>query len=86
MPANVLKPLNQEITLSATANTVSSGGIVRLVETGGTAASLITVKDLGGNTIGSITIAKGGELYLRKSRTDTLTSSAGTVVAVSIAG
>lgn len=81
--SNVLKLLAAEQALS-TANTVSNGRVIRIHETG-TAKALITHKDSGGNTIGTITIPTGGQLILRKEMTDTLEANTATVVAVSIA-
>jgi hypothetical protein len=81
MPA--YKPIGSEITLT-TADTVNSATCVRLLETGGTAVSAITVKDSDGNTIGSITLAKSGELVVRKGSTDTVEASGGTVKAASV--
>jgi hypothetical protein len=80
-----VKILGTEMTLT-TANTVSNAGLIRLVETGGSAASLITQRDANNTVIGTITLPKNSELVIRKARTDTLTSSAGTVLAVPVTG
>jgi hypothetical protein len=73
---------SSEIALS-TANTVNNSKAVRVLETG-TGNALITHKDAGGNTIGTITIRQGNEFYFRKDPTDTLTSNSATTVAVAV--
>lgn len=78
----VIKLLAPEMALSA-ANTVNNSRCVRILETG-TGNALITHKDAGGNTIATVTMRQGTDIYLRKDMTDTLSSNSATTVAVAI--
>lgn len=80
--SSIIKLMDSEIALS-TANTVSNGRLVRVLETG-VGNALITVKDSGGTTLGTVTMLQGTELAIEKKPTDTLTSNSATTVAVSI--
>lgn len=83
--SEVLKLVGSEMTLT-TANNVSTARLVRLQETGGLASSVITQKTAdGSSTIGTVTLYKGTTIVVEKAPTDTLASSAGTVVAVPVA-
>lgn len=85
MTIPIVKLLSSQITLGTSANTVSLARAVRVYNDNGTTA-LITRKDSGGNTIGTVSMATKDNLILDKASTDTLESnSASGVVAVSIA-
>ena len=74
--------LQNEFTLSASANTtVNSAVVVRLVHTG-TQEHLITIGNGAGSNIGTFTILNNSELILEKHRTDTLQVDSGTDVRV----
>ena len=74
--------LQNEFTLSASANTtVNSAVVVRLVHTG-TQEHLITIGNGAGSNIGTFTILNNSELILEKHRTDTLQVDIGTDVRV----
>jgi hypothetical protein len=80
----VVKPANNEITLT-TANTVYSAKAVRLVNTGA-AVSVITVGAVANGTLaGSFSLRANSEVVVQKQPTDTLASSASTVVATPVA-
>lgn len=82
----VISPKAQEITLPSTANTVNSASLVRLLNTNATTARVITKKDGGGTTIGTITIQFGQDMIIYKNPSDTIQVDTGTdVKAVSIA-
>ena len=71
----VIKLLAAEADLTSASNE-SREGIVRLYN-GHSAVSVITRKDSGGNTIGSMTVLNGTVVVMEKDPTDTLTASAG---------
>jgi hypothetical protein len=74
--------LQNELILSASANTtVNSAVVVRLVHTG-TQEHLITIGNGAGSNIGTFTILNNSELILEKHRTDTLQVDSGTDVRV----
>ena len=74
--------LQNELILSASANTtVNSAVVVRLVHTG-TQEHLITIGNGTGSNIGTFTILNNSELILEKHRTDTLQVDSGTDVRV----
>jgi len=87
-----IKLKSSELSLVNTAsNTVSTGSLVRLINTDSAARFLITHRDSGNNVIGTITINAAGtggdEIFIIKDPSDTLesnTSSASKVLAVSI--
>lgn len=85
MSTPIIKLLTSQITLGTTANTVSLARAVRVYNDNITTA-LITRKDAGGNTLGTVSMTTKDVLILDKDSTDTLESnSASGVVAVSIA-
>ena len=76
--SDILKILAVEATLnstsnSTTANTITSARIVRILATANT---LITVKDSGDNTVGSITVLGGNDTIIEKDRNTYLTANA----------
>jgi len=74
--------LQNELILSASANTtVNSAVVVRLVHTG-TQEHLITIGNGTGSNIGTFTMLNNSELILEKHRTDTLQVDSGTDVRV----
>jgi len=74
--------LQNELILSASANTtVNSAVVVRLVHTGAQ-EHLITIGNGTGSNIGTFTMLNNSELILEKHRTDTLQVDSGTDVRV----
>ena len=81
----VIKVIGNELTLSATPNTVNSAKCVRLVNANTTAKHVITVANAGGN-IASFSIAPFDSVALQKNPTDTIRVDTGSdVTAGSIA-
>lgn len=79
---NLVVIRGSEITLSTTANTVSNGVCVRIVNVG--TAVKLTQKDSSNNTIGSFTVGNNGPVFVRKGVNDTLETASGNVFAVSV--
>ena len=71
----VIKVLAAEADLTSASN-VTNATLVR-VYNGHSAVSVITRKDSGGTTIGSMTVLNGTVVVMEKNPTDTLTASAG---------
>ena len=71
----VIKVLAAEADLTSASN-VTNATLVR-VYNGHSVVSVITRKDSGGNTIGSMTVLNGTVVVMEKDATDTLTASAG---------
>ena len=71
----VIKLLAAEADLSSASN-VGNATLVRLYN-GHSAALVVSRKDSGGNTIGSMTVLNGTVVVMEKDPTDTLTASAG---------
>ena len=69
----LIKVLAEETTLNAATN-VGSATVVRLYN-GYSAALLITRKDSGNATIGSVTVKNGETVLLEKDASDTLTAA-----------
>lgn len=67
----VLKLVGQEVSVT-TASTVNSSTLFRIYTPSGGSAALITVKDSGGNTIGSMTQPAGFVEIMEKRATDTV--------------
>lgn len=80
-----LRIYSAEVTLSDSASNVSSAAYVRLVVTG-TTARVVTLKESGGATIGTITLLPYQETLIRKTSSDTLSVETGVtdVKAVSV--
>lgn len=82
----IIKLRGSEITLGTSANTVSNANMTRVLNTSDIVATLITHKDAGGNTIGTVTIGTNSVAFIEKALTDTLQSNAASgVVAAPIA-
>lgn len=80
MPS-IYKFLDSEITLSATANTVNLGTLIRLCHDGaGSTSHVITQKYANNATIATFTILAQGEMIIEKKSTDTLIVDSGTDV------
>ena len=74
--ADVLKIQGVEQTINATANTISGGSNVRVLNKD-SGYVLVTVQNVVANVANtSITLAPGASAFIRKSPTDTLTSNA----------
>ena len=71
----VIKLLAAEADLSSASN-VGNATLVRLYN-GHSAALVVTRKNSGGTTIGSMTVLNGTVVVMEKNPTDTLTASAG---------
>ena len=71
----VIKLLAAEADLSSASN-VGNATLVRLYN-GHSAALVVSRKDSGGSTIGSMTVLNGTVVFMEKNATDTLTASAG---------
>lgn len=84
--ASTIKVLSAEANLSNTASNVSFAQVVRIHNLNG-ATKVVTVKDSGGNTLGSLSVANGEIVNIRKNARDTLEVPAATanVKAVKIA-
>lgn len=81
----VIKVIGNELTLSATPNTVNSAKLVRVVNSNTTAGHVLTLANAGGNTA-TVTIAPFDTIAIVKNPTDTIRVDAGSdVKAVSIA-
>lgn len=82
----IIKVINSEISLTASANTINSAVAVRLLNSNTTTSALITRRDNNNNVLGTFTLTPSKEQFVRKMQTDTLASN-GTVgvLAVSIA-
>jgi hypothetical protein len=78
----IVKPLAEEVVLSASETDVDLASVVRVVNTTNTAAT-ITIKD-GSNTVASLTLTGGEVLNIQKTPSHTLIAT-GTVKAVKIA-
>lgn len=81
MSDRLIQVLGTEITLT-TANTVGGAHCVRVYHSGGS-ATLATIKDSTGTTIGTFTIPGGEIMFIKKRATDTIATAASTL-AVSI--
>ena len=80
MPS-IYKFLDSEITLSATANTVNLGTLIRLCHDGaGHTSHVITQKYANNTTVATFTILAQGEMIIEKKSTDTLIVDSGTDV------
>jgi hypothetical protein len=84
--ASTIKVLSAEANLSNTASNVSFAQVVRIHNLNG-ATKVVTVKDSGGNTLGSLSVANGEIVNIRKNARDTLEvpASSPNVKAVKIA-
>jgi hypothetical protein len=71
-----LRLYSSQTALSSTPSNVSSSTYLRVFVTG-TTARLITLKDSGGNTLGTTTILPYESFYLKKNSTDTLEVAGG---------
>ena len=74
-----LNIIGSEVSVT-TANAVSSAILVRTVVSLANGASVATIKDSGGTTLGTTTIIPYVETYIRKASTDTITSGTGTLL------
>lgn len=86
-----IKLKSSELSVNTTPNTISTGSLVRLINTDSAAKFLITHRDSSNNIIGTITINAAGtggdEIFIIKDPSDTLesnTASAEKVLGVSI--
>ena len=79
-----VKVLAVEVTLSETANDLGKASAVRLVNTAETTAK-VTVTNVSGVTVGSLTLAAAESLTLQKSPEQKLSDASGSVVAVKVA-
>jgi len=81
----ILQVTSSEQAINATANTVSSANLVRVVNQHATGLALLTVF-VGGNSSvnNSITILPSSETWVRKEATDTLVSNSSSVVGAKI--
>lgn len=84
--ASTVKVLSAEVDLSDTASNVSFAQVVRVHNLNG-ATKVVTVKDSGGTTLGSLSVANGEIVNIRKNARDTLEVPAATanIKAVKIA-
>ena len=69
----LIKVLASEIDLTSATN-VGTATVVRVLNTG--SAAVVTRKDSGGTTIGTVTLAAGEVAYLEKDSTDTFEGGA----------
>ena len=80
MPS-IYKFLDSKITLSATANTVNLGTLIRLCHDGaGSTSHVITQKYANGATYATFTILAQSEMLIEKQATDTLVVNSGSDV------
>jgi hypothetical protein len=79
----IIKPLASEIALSGTATDVGLASVVRVINTGTTAAGLVTILN-GVTTVATVTLAANESAIIEKDPTETLTGAA-TLRAVKVA-
>ncbi len=78
-----IKPLASEVNLSATPSDLGLASVVRILNTGTTAAGLVTIAN-GATTVATVTLAANESQIIEKDPTDTLTGAA-TLKAVKVA-